>query len=240
MTQTVYFIMQASTQQQFQQIHQALNAGTEQRQAKVLGRVLADLACEVIDQAFAVLLRTPGITRSTSVEDQQAQASEKVVSQILAQIRKYMPYAVSMFANDRLLPMVNYLEQSMFEIDGRAYLSYRIPDRLSVELLQKIDQIRAGDERSVVDAFRSLVTLIDTGVDALIVHPKQMLKFNLIINKTLDGVIHVCTRMGYQRLEKVASQLTAPQAIPYLDHFVAFIQQPSAHSAQATELIEEP
>lgn len=45
------------------------------------------------------------------------------------------------------------------------------------------------------------------------------------LNKTLDGVIYMSTQMGYQRLEKVSSALTAVQAIPYLDHFFTFVQQ---------------
>lgn len=222
MSQTLYFHIQDATYQRFQQVNHALAQRSSARQAKILGAVLADLAIEVMDQVFAALLRDPEVMRAKSQQDSQAQDSEKVIAQILSHIKTYMPYAVSMFGNDRLLPMVQYLETCMQRHAGRHYLSYQVDEAIFLPLRQDIERIAAGEQSRVQPAFQALLSLIDAGVQALIIHPKSMLKFNFLINKTLDGVIHMCTRLGYQRLEKVTAQLTAAEALPYLAHFLKF------------------
>ena len=223
MSQTIYFHIQDSTQQRFQQVYQALQQSRSQRQAKILGPVLADLAAEVIDQVFAALLRDPEVVRHKSPQDSQTQASEKVIAQILENIKTYMPYAVSMFGNARLLPLMQYLAGCMQTHADRHYLTYQVDEAVLAPVLADIERIAAGDQSRVQPAFQALLKLIDVGVEALIIHPKTMLKFNFLINKTLDGVIHLCTRLGYQRLEKVTAQLTAAEALPYLAHFVRFL-----------------
>jgi hypothetical protein len=53
-----------------------------------LGAVLSEIACEVIEQVFMVLLQDNQHHSLTG-------ESEKVIQQILEAIRKYMPWSVS-------------------------------------------------------------------------------------------------------------------------------------------------
>lgn len=223
----VYLYIQPKTLQQFQQVTAQINTGTQQRQAKILGDILADLACHVIDQVFTEIVRQSRQT-AHAAEQTRSEQSEQVIAKILAYIRQYMPYAVSLMSNERLKPLVNYLESCIRLQDGQHYLTYPIDDALAMQQIESFEKIKAGDDRAVHSAFEHLVKIIDVGVEALLLQPKNILKFNLIVNKTLDGVIHLCTRMGYQRLEKVTVDLKAAQAEPYLDHFFAFLHQQSA------------
>ena len=115
------------THQRFQQIHQQLNQGETQSLAKPLGEVLADISCEVVDQVFGE------IARLSTTADRE---SEKMVQQILDTVRKYMPWSVSFFGNDRLIPMVNYLKDKAYEENGQNYISYSVDHVLVVELLE--------------------------------------------------------------------------------------------------------
>jgi hypothetical protein len=62
------------------------------------------------------------------------------------------------------------------------------------------------------------------GVTALIREPKKMLKFNLVVDKTLNGVINMTTHMGYKRLEKLGGQLNQATANDYIEHFMTFLR----------------
>jgi uncharacterized protein (DUF2236 family) len=104
MTYQISLKLKPETHQRFAHIHQQLNAGESQSLAKPLGEVLADISCEVIDQVFGDLARL-----STSGDGE----SEKIIQHIVDTMRKYMPWSVFFFSNDRLIPMVNYLEQRM-------------------------------------------------------------------------------------------------------------------------------
>ena len=222
----VYLSIQPDTLQQFQQVSQKINIGTTQRQAKILGEILADLACHVMDQVFAEIVRQSK-QFPHNIDKARAEQSAQVIDKIIAYIRQYMPYAIALLSNERLKPLVNYLDGCIKVRNGQHYLTYPIDDILAAQQVASFEQIQADNDQAVHAAFTHLVNIIDAGVDALLLQPKNILKFNVIINKTLDGVIHMCTHLGYQRLEKVTADLTAQQAKGYLDHFFAFLYQQS-------------
>ncbi|OTG68422.1 hypothetical protein B9T25_06755 [Acinetobacter sp. ANC 4470] len=202
------------THQRFQQIHQQLNDGETESLAKPLGEVLADISCEVIDQVFGEVAR---LSQSGDHE------SEKVIQQILEMVRKYMPWSVSFFGNERLMPMVNYLENMTHEKEGQHYLSYPVDHLLVVELLECIEQMKQGNIHYVSPALKAFIQMVDQGVTSLVREPKKMLKFNLVVDKTLNGVIGLTTQMGYKRLEKLGTQYDAQITPRYFDHFLMFL-----------------
>ncbi|CAB1210551.1 hypothetical protein [Acinetobacter bouvetii] len=208
--------LKAETHQRFQQIHQQLNQGESQSLAKPLGEVLADISCEIVDQVFGEIARL-----STSGDRE----SEKVVQQILDTVRKYMPWSVSFFGNDRLVPMVNYLIEMAHEKNGQNYISYSVDHLLVVELLGCVEQIKGGNGQYVSPALKAFTEMVDEGVTRLVREPKKMLKFNLVVDKTLNGVISLTTQMGYKRLEKLGTQYDAKATHRYFDHFLMFLNQ---------------
>ena len=221
----IYLRIQPELYQRFQQVSTRINTPNEPRQAKALGAVLADLACAVLDQVFTELIRKASRVESSPTDSQSRESSQQVIDKIIGYIKQYMPYAVSFFHNQRLSPMVNYLAGQIRVQDGHYYLSYEIDDQLAQQQIDSLNRIGAGDNQAVKVAFAHLVKIIDIGMNALIIKPKTLLNFNFLVNKTLDGVIHMSTQIGYQRLEKVTAHLTAAQAEPYLHHFFAFMQQ---------------
>ncbi len=87
------------------------------------------------------------------------------------------------------------------------------------------EQIRAGNMQSVEEAFQTLIQIVDLGVTSLVREPKKRLKFNLVVDKTLNGVINMTTHLGYKRLEKLGTQVDQTTATHYINHFLAFMHQ---------------
>lgn len=224
MSYAVYLSIQAETLQRFQQVTQQLHQGTTARQAKILSEVLTDLACHVIDQVFSEIMRHPKALPQ-HLEQQGGEQSSQVIDKIMQYIRKYMPYSIALLSNERLKPLVDYLNDCIKVHDGQYYLSYPIDDGLAAQQIASFERINAGDDQAVQLAFGHLIKIIDLGVDALLLRPKNILKFNVIINKSLDGVINLCTHLGYQRIEQVTAGLSASQVKGYLDHFLTFLHQ---------------
>src|SRR5690606_11409675 len=208
------------THQRFQQIHQQLNQGETQSLAKPLGEVLADISCEVVDQVFGE------IARLSTTADRE---SEKMVQQILDTVRKYMPWSVSFFGNDRLIPMVNYLKDKAYEEHGQNYISYSVDHVLVVELLECVEQLKNGNTHYVSPGLKAFTQMIDQGVTSLVREPKSILKFNVVVDKTLNGVIHLTTQMGYKRLERLGTQYDSQMTHRYFDHFLRFLNHEQKH-----------
>ncbi|MGM7389028.1 hypothetical protein ACOI3B_23635, partial [Acinetobacter baumannii] len=145
--------------------------------------------------------------------------------QILDTFRKYMPWAVSFFGNERLLPLVDYMTSLMKEREQDVYITYPITPQLVQQAQTLTEQIREGNMQSVEKAFQTLIQIVDLGVTSLVREPKKRLKFNLVVDKTLNGVINMTTHLGYKRLEKLGTQVDQTTATHYINHFLAFMHQ---------------
>ncbi len=157
--------------------------------------------------------------------EKQRYESEKVLQQILDTFRKYMPWSVSFFGNERLLPLVDYMTSLMKEREQEVYITYPITPQLVQQAQTLTEQIREGNMQSVEKAFQTLIQIVDLGVTSLVREPKKRLKFNLVVDKTLNGVINMTTHLGYKRLEKLGMQVDQTTATHYINHFLAFMHQ---------------
>lgn len=215
MSYSISLKIQPETHQRFKDIHSRLNAGEADSLAKPLGENLADMACEIIDQIFGQILQ---VVKSPDSE------SEKVIQHIIDTTRKYMPWSVSLFGNARLMPMVNYLYQMTYEDKGHVFVRYPVEKMLVMELLGCVDQMKTGNNQYVSPALKAFTQVVDVGVTYLIREPKKILKFNLVVDKTLNGVIHLTTQLGYKRFDKLGSIYDADTMSYYFEHFLAFLE----------------
>ncbi|MFW1675273.1 hypothetical protein ACG9H4_15095 [Acinetobacter baumannii] len=223
MSYKVFLKISDSTYTQFASIREKLHAGVRESQSKVLGDVLSDLSCEIIEQVFSVLLKDE--QDNSTMTQKQRYESEKVLQQILDIFRKYMPWSVSFFGNERLLPLVDYMTSLMKEREQEVYITYPITPQLVQQAQTLTEQIREGNMQSVEKAFQTLIQIVDLGVTSLVREPKKRLKFNLVVDKTLNGVINMTTHLGYKRLEKLGTQVDQMTATHYINHFLAFMHQ---------------
>ncbi|MFX5598764.1 hypothetical protein ABTD80_17135 [Acinetobacter baumannii] len=223
MSYKVFLKISDSTYTQFASIREKLHAGVRESQSKVLGDVLSDLSCEIIEQVFSVLLKDE--QDNSTMTQKQRYESEKVLQQILDTFQKYMPWSVSFFGNERLLPLVDYMTSLMKEREQEVYITYPITPQLVQQAQTLTEQIREGNMQSVEKAFQTLIQIVDLGVTSLVREPKKRLKFNLVVDKTLNGVINMTTHLGYKRLEKLGTQVDQMTATHYINHFLAFMHQ---------------
>lgn len=164
--------------------------------------------------------------QKNSVDAQKHVAeSEKVVQQVLETMRKYMPWSVSFFSNERLIPLVNYFSDLLSEHNRQIYVRYELDPSLVQEAFAHIEKVREGQMSYVPKAFQVLTQIVDEGVTSLIRKPKKLLKFNLVVDKTLNGVIKMTTHLGYKRLEKLGEKIDSSTANEYIEHFLIFMQK---------------
>ncbi len=217
MNTAVFLNIHADTYARFAHIRAQLLQGSKESQANALGNVLSEMACEVIEQVFMVLLQE-------NQHHSQTGESEKVIQQILEAIRKYMPWSVSFFGNDRLVPLVEYLSKTIQLEDEKVYMTYPIEQQLAQQVKTSSQKLAGGDRHETVNALKLLTDVIDVGVTHLIREPKKCLKFNFVVDKTLNGVINMTTHLGYKRLEKLGTQLDQQVAVVYVDYFLKFMR----------------
>lgn len=223
MSYAVYLRVETQTYEKFISIQQRLQAGEKKKLAHELGDVLADVSVQVIQQAFINLLEQQK-RRLTRPEGHQIAAdSEKVIEHVLSAFKKYLPWAIALFSNERLTPLVNYFANMVRREGDQVYVRYDVDSAVIKNTLDKVEVIRGGDASEIAPAFDCLNQIIDAGVDQLIRQPKALLKFNLVVDKTLNGVIQVSTNMAYKRLSSLGKEVEIGSAPYYIDHFIQFL-----------------
>lgn len=228
MAYAVYLNVDQSSYDQFIAIQNELQAGTTRKMAHELGDVLASVSIQVIQQVFIDLLEQQKRRLTRPEGYKVAEDSEKVIEHVLSAFKKYLPWSVAFFSNERLLPMVNYFATCIVKQNDAIFVRYPVDEATVQTALDAIEQVLAGDKASITKAFAQLTKIIDTGVETLIRKPKAMLKFNFVVDKTLNGVIQVSTTMAYKRLEGLGREVQLESAPHYIDHFLKFLHKENA------------
>lgn len=221
MQNMVFLGIEKNTFDQFQNIAQQLEQGTSFNVAQNLGDVLAEISCHVVDQVFGEIAK---IRAHSDIE------SENTLQQIKDNLKKYMPWAITFFSNDRLTPLVEYLQNQIYSSSEQHFLTYRVDQSLLNDAINYMAKIEQGEQSYVVPAFHIFNKIVDQGINQLIYEPKKLLKFNFVVDKTLTGVIHLTTQLGYKRIEKIATQFDLVNAQKTLSHFFSFLEQPNSPS----------
>lgn len=209
------------TYDKFETIRQQLNDGTSASQSRVLGEVLSEIACDIVEQVFSVLLIQN--TQPTAISQKYKTESEKVIQQIIGAVRRYMPWSIALFGNERLCPFVNYFSNMIKYHDQQVYVSYPIDRNLVQQAHALVAQIKNNEINDMADVFHTLIQIVDLGVTNLIREPKKCLNFNKVVDKTLNGVIHITAQLSYKRLEKMSNQVDSNTATDCVNHFLAFM-----------------
>lgn len=217
MKTAIFLNIHADLYARFAHIRTQLLQGSKVSQASALGEVLSEISCEIIEQVFMVILQDKRHAQHTG-------DSEKVVQQILEAVRKYMPWSVSFFSNERLLPLVEYVFNTIQVEDEKFYMTYPISQQLTQQIQSSSKKLMAGDSSEISPVMKLLVEVIDLGVTHLMREPKKTLKFNFVVDKTLNGVINMMTHLGYKRLEKIGTQLDSESAGNYVEYFLKFMR----------------
>ncbi|MFT4022142.1 MAG: hypothetical protein QM666_11575 [Acinetobacter sp.] len=228
MSYAVYLKVENATYQHFLNLQQQLHAGSKHKLAHELGDVLAEVAIQVIQQVFIDLLEQQKQRLSRPEGHKIAEDSEKVVQHVLAALQKYLPWSIAFLSNERLKIMVDYFANMVIvqqdeQQKQQIFLHYAVDSDLITHTLNAIEKIREGEASAIPVAFSDLTKIIDVGVDQLARQPKSLLHFTFVVDKTLNGVIQLCTNLAYKRLEGLGQEVELGSAPYYVDHFLKFL-----------------
>ena len=230
MTYRIELLINQNTYQQLVNITQHLNQGEKKDVAKELGQVFTDMSCQVLDKLFGTLIHEQRSNAELSAEGKKSlKEAEQIFAQIEGALKKYMPWSISFFSNERLKPVANHILQK-FDASENAevVMHYQLDQRLGENSFNDLQKLQQGDVQNLKGTLKNLIQVIDLGVSEFIRDPKTLLKFNFVVDKTLNGVINMVTSTGYKRLEKVADDYKkAPESDEklkrYGDHFAKFV-----------------
>ncbi len=178
------------------------------------GKLMSEITCHIIDYIF-----TDMVQQFTQVEGLSTQKiasfkeSLEQIEEIKVIIRKYFSWVVAWFNAKRLTPVIAHYYQliTSCHINNVVLpcLIFSISDELAAKSLKALNDLKCVDHHNpnpanpAIHAVECLIEVIDVGVTKLLKEPKELLKFNFVVNKTLDGVITMTTALSYKSLRKL-------------------------------------
>jgi hypothetical protein len=197
--------------QELEQLH-ATAVTQDSSLAEKAGKLMSEATCHIIDYIFTDMVQQFANVKEMA-EEKIASFKESLshIEEIKAIIRKYFGWAVGWFDANRLKPVIAHYHQLINEcsINSAAIpcLIYAIPDVLATKALDALNDLKSLKADNALHAIECLIEIIDVGVSKLLKEPKELLKFNFIANKTLDGVMNMTTALSYKSLRKLGQAM---------------------------------
>lgn len=205
------------------QLLESLQARTKVSQADTATRLIQGAASELIDTFFTELL----VSLSAAEARPAYREAEAMVREINEKLTHYLGWASSFFSNDRIRPVVEHYQAMMTQLpDGTAvvpHIAIVIDAALADRADQVLGRLASGNAASAQEGIEVLIEIIDVALNALLVTPKKLMKFNFVVDKTLSGVISVTQTLAYRSLRKLGEHLPAahqPILAAHLDRFL--------------------
>ncbi|MFN3714317.1 MAG: hypothetical protein ACK4SX_11720 [Alcanivoracaceae bacterium] len=193
--------------------------------------LLIDAYCDVVDHTLIGLLDEIGRTHDSA----QLSHARRVADDVKDKARHYVGWAGGLIASHRLPPVIHHFNGLVHEIDlGNGDRSHAILP-VSAPLASRADQVlvtlRDGSAKDLQEGIRLLTTIVDELMIPLAIEPKNLLDFNFLVSKPLDGAIGLVRTLIHRMLMRFGDQLT-PELYPvvalHLEKFLILEHRKSA------------
>jgi hypothetical protein len=175
--------------------------------------LLVDAYCDVVDHTLISLLDEIG-RRHDSAQLQQAR---RVADDVKDKARHYVGWAGGLIASHRLPPVIHHFNGLVHEIDlghgARAHAVLPVSAPLAVRADSVLVTLRDGTAKDLNEGVRLLTTIVDELMIPLAIQPKNLLDFNFLVSKPLDGAIGLVRTLIHRMLARFGDQLT-PELYP--------------------------
>ena len=200
-----------------------LQAGVRESQAALAGRLITEASCDLIDAFFGNMIRE--MLETTG--DPGFREAHEVVEEVKAKLRHYLGWITGFFSNERLAPVVAHYHSLMtrLTVDGapRAHLAFAISPALARDAEAALANLRDRENADIKAGVEVLIRVIEEALEPLLYVPKQRMKFNFVVDKTLNGVIAVTNALVFRSFRKLGAQLP-PKLFPAVaDHLEVFL-----------------
>lgn len=191
---------------------------------KQLGaQLLADAYCDVLDHVFFELLHEvnrshplPLITEALATGDE-----------IKAKIHSSLGWVIGFFSSERIVPVINHFNEMTHAADRdderQHFTVFPISPRLAADSQRVLGQLADGSAKDLSEGVELLIEVTDAALELLVFQPKRLMKFNFVVNKTLDGVISLLHSLFKRMLRKLGAQVPRdayPKVAAHLGRFL--------------------
>ncbi len=207
----------------FEALYQRTRMTVSDADKKLGLELLIEANCDLIDSGLVTLLNELSRMDPTlKFDDTQVKVEE-----VKAKARHYIQWVGGYIANDRLPPVIEHYHTMMHRLDlgtdMKPYLAFNITPEFAADLQRVLRSLAEGSADDLDEVVELLVRALEETMKPLFMTPKDLMKFNYVVDKTLNGVIalvvSIYKRMLRKTIPKVPRELY-PRVAEHLSTFV--------------------
>jgi len=210
------------------EIHHKLKAGTRESQAEPAAETLGLAINTLVDSFLTQLLRE---LAAAHPEHALYQDALKVVEDIQGKVQHYLGWLTRFLSNERMTVVAaKYLEMIQPLVatqPQREFLAVSIEPVLAAHARKTIAALRSGESVDVRAGIEVLISIVDAVLVDFVNEPKRLMRFNLIVDKTLDGAIYMIKGLAFRQLRALGERLPVAHLPVFLDHLEHFFHDQS-------------
>ncbi|WP_340676290.1 hypothetical protein [Paraperlucidibaca sp.] len=211
--------LSAEIPERTRRIDTALSAGVRESQAKPAAETMALAINALVDQFLSQLLRDLYAAYPTH---KNYKTALNIIDDIQEKVLHYLQWLTRFLSNERMAVVVkNYLEMMRHLSASRpeqAYLAVGLAPELAARGRKTINALRSGESTDVAAGIEVLIDIIDAVLVDFVYEPKRLMRFNLVVNKGLDGAIYMIKGLAFRQLRTLGEMIPPEHVSVFLDH----------------------
>lgn len=190
---------------------------------KLGAQLLADAYCDVLDHVFFELLFEINRSHPSPLIKEAIATGDEIKEKI----HSSLGWVIGFFSSERIIPVINHFNELTHSADrdgGRQHFTaFPISERLSANSQRVLRELADGSAKDLTEGVELLIEVLDVALEPLVFQPKRLMKFNFVVNKTLDGVISLLHSLFKRMLRKLGAQVPRdvyPRVSAHLSRFL--------------------
>ena len=191
---------------------------------KALGAdLLAQTYVQLLDTCFTHLLDDLNKTQP----DKMLQDASKVIHKVQSEAQHYIGWLIKFIANKRVPPVIHHFHDMVHPLNltGKElpYIVIPVTTTYAESASDVMNALAMKDASRLEKGVELLIEAIETALVPLVYTPKDLMGFNFVISKTINGVINVLHTLFKHTLRKLPPHIQQESLPSIAAHFETFL-----------------
>jgi hypothetical protein len=182
--------------------------------------LLADAYFDLIDTCFVRILDKIG----QDGHSKELSEAHQTIAEVKEKALHYLRWISSYIANKRLPPVIAHFYDMVQQDDqGQPYLAFQLSDSLAADVKRVVALLAQGHAENFDEGAKLITKVIEESMSPLAMTPKNLMKFNFVVDKTLSGVIALVEMLLKRMLNKLSPKIPRqiyPEIAAHLQSFL--------------------
>ncbi len=189
---------------------------------KIVGvKLLTAVYFDLLDTTFVNILEDLGGGGNTSKELSDA---HRTIHDVKEKAQQYLLWIVGFIANKRLAPVIAHFHALLQQDDqGQPAVIFPLSNDLAAEISRVVSDLADGRAENFNQGSELIIRVIEASMMPLAIVPKNLMKFNFMVDKTLSGFIALVQVLIKRMLHKLSPKIEADHYPKIATHLQSFL-----------------